>query len=245
MADFKTTSRWHSPRLEQEVLVARWGHYGTPVLIFPTAGGDGEEIERFLMIKVLQPLLDAGRIKVYCCDSVAGREMFREDASGVYVSAVHNRFQGFVRNEVVPAIRQDCESSDIEIIAAGASIGAFNALAVVCRYPDAFKTAICLSGTFDLVRFLHGPYSDDFYFSSPIHYLPGLEAGAQLEKLRERFILFAFGQGRWEDPEESWRMAKVLGSKGIPNRVDPWGPEYDHNWPTWREMLPKYLDDLA
>ena len=49
------------------------------------------------------------------------------------------------------------------------------------------------------------------------------------------------GEGRWEDPEQSWRMAHVLGSKGIPNRVDAWGKEFDHDWPTWRRMLPHYL----
>ena len=32
-----------------------------------------------------------------------------------------------------------------------------------------------------------------------------------------------------------------LGAKGIPNRVDPWGEHYDHDWPTWREMPPLYL----
>jgi esterase/lipase superfamily enzyme len=36
----------------------------------------------------------------------------------------------------------------------------------------------------------------------------------------------------------------VLGARGIPNRVDAWGPKYDHDWATWREMLPTYLDDL-
>jgi len=36
-----------------------------------------------------------------------------------------------------------------------------------------------------------------------------------------------------------------MGEKGIPNRVDPWGPEYDHDWPTWRRMLPHYLDQLT
>ncbi len=40
-------------------------------------------------------------------------------------------------------------------------------------------------------------------------------------------------------------MARVLGAKGIPNRVDPWGPEWHHDWETWREMLPKYLDKYA
>jgi len=64
-----------------------------------------------------------------------------------------------------------------------------------------------------------------------------------LDELRKRFILLAMGAGRAEDPSESWAMANALGSKGVPNRVDPWGPEWHHDWPTWRNMLPKYLDE--
>ena len=36
----KEVTRWYTRRLEQEVQLVRWGHYGTPVLLFPTAGGD-------------------------------------------------------------------------------------------------------------------------------------------------------------------------------------------------------------
>jgi len=36
-------SRWYTHRLYQEVRLSRWGHYGRPVLLFPTAGGDSEE----------------------------------------------------------------------------------------------------------------------------------------------------------------------------------------------------------
>jgi len=75
----KIIGRWHSERVEQEVALVRWGHFGAPVLLFPTAGGDAEEIERFLMIQVLAPLLDAGRIKIYSCDSVAGRAMVHQE----------------------------------------------------------------------------------------------------------------------------------------------------------------------
>ena len=53
------------------------------------------------------------------------------------------------------------------------------------------------------------------------------------------------GEGDYEDIGESWRMASALGKKGIPNRVDPWGPEWRHDWVTWRAMLPKYLDEFA
>jgi hypothetical protein len=31
----------------------------------------------------------------------------------------------------------------------------------------------------------------------------------------------------------------------VPNRVDDWGPEYDHDWPTWWQMLPEYLEQLT
>ena len=51
--------------------------------------------------------------------------------------------------------------------------------------------------------------------------------------------------GRAENMGESWAMTNVLGNKQIPNRVDPWGPEWHHDWPTWRAMLPKYLDELV
>ncbi len=48
---------------------------------------------------------------------------------------------------------------------ASASIGAFNAVALVCRYPDLFCTAVCMSGTYDLERCLGG-FTDDLYFAS-------------------------------------------------------------------------------
>jgi len=46
-------STWHSERLGCEATLARWGHYGQPVLVFPTAGGDAEEIERWQVIRAL------------------------------------------------------------------------------------------------------------------------------------------------------------------------------------------------
>lgn len=241
----KLVTHWHSQQLNQSVTIARWGTYGTPVLLFPTAGGDAEECERFLMVRVLTPLLEAGRIKLYACDSVAGRAWTSGEGSPAHRARVQNLFDSFIYQELVPAIRKDCESPDIEVITAGASIGAFNALASLCRHPDVFKTAICLSGTYDLSRWIGGEWSSDFYFASPLHFLPGLPEGEALEQLRKRFVLLATGEGQWEDPSESWRAASVLGSKGVPNRVDPWGPDYDHDWMTWRAMLPKYLEELA
>ncbi len=240
----KLRERWYSTRLQSDVTVARWGHHGKPVIVFPTAGGDAEEIERMGLVDSAGDFLEAGRAKIYSCDSVAGAAMLRGDGSARYRSALLNAFHDFVRNEMIPAIRLDCHSEDITVMTAGASIGAFNALALLCRFPEVVTHAIGMSGTYDLARFVGDDGGEDLYFATPMYFLPGLE-GSHLELLRTRYAILASGEGRWENIGESWRLAEVLGSKGIPNRVDPWGEDHDHDWVTWRDMLPTYLGQLT
>ncbi|MEZ5812632.1 MAG: alpha/beta hydrolase-fold protein [Rhizobiaceae bacterium] len=242
--EIKSSSRWHSDRVGQEVTLVRWGHWGQPVLLFPTAGGDAEEVDRMGVIGAIWPMIETGRIKVYSCDSVAGKALTEKRGSVEYRCRLLNGFEEFVAWEVIPAIRADCKNEEAEVIAAGASIGAFNAVAVACRYPDLFRAAIGMSGTFDIEGLLGFKGTEDFYFASPLLFLPGLE-GALLDRLRRRFVLMAYGEGRWENPSEAWRMAEVLGGKGVPNRVDVWGREWDHDWNTWRHMVPKYLSELV
>jgi esterase/lipase superfamily enzyme len=241
----KVVSRWFTPRLQREVTCVRYGHFGQPVLLFPTAGGDAEECERFKLLMALSPLIDAGRIKVYSCDSVSGRTWIDGKSSGAHRAAVQNQFDAYVYNEVVPAIRTDCRDKNVGVVATGASIGAFNAFAAICRHPDVFTHAICMSGTFDLSGWMNGEHTLDFHYSSPLHFLPNLADGPHIEQLRRRFVYFVVGEGRWESPEYSWRAASLLGSRGIPNRVDLWGKEWDHDWPSWRVWLPKYLDAIV
>jgi esterase/lipase superfamily enzyme len=236
-------SQWWSPRLECDLTVARWGYAGTPVLLFPTAGGDALEVERMQVIAAVLPLIEAGRARIYSMDSVAGRA-WAEKKPADYCSRLQNAFDACVVQEVVPAIRTDCADNEIEIVTAGASIGAFNAIASICRHPDLFKLAIAMSGSYDFERLLGIAVNEDFYFAAPLLFLPNLGNGPQLDTLRQRFVLLATGQGNYEYPADSWRMADVLGAKGVPNRVDAWGPEWHHDWPTWRQMLPQYLDEF-
>ena len=242
--DLRVSERWYSDRLQQDVTVVRWGLFGRPVLVFPSAGGDAGEIERHGLVDACGPLLADGRIKLYSVDSVAGQAMVSKAGSVEYRLWLLNQFHEFVRWEVVPAIHADLGGQPIDIITTGASIGAFNAVAALCRYPDVFGAAIGMSGTYRIDRFYNEAWNQDLYFSAPLQFLPGLE-GPQLERLRQRWIILASGEGEWEDVGESWRLADVLGAKGIPNRVDNWGPGWDHEWPTWRRMLPQYLHELV
>src|SRR5687767_11113776 len=165
----KATDKWYSERVKRQVTMCRWGSVGQPVLLFPTAGGDAEEVERWQMIQVLSPLLEQGKIKLYSCDSVAGRALVEREGHPKHRMWLQNEFHQYVKHEVVPAIRKDCKDPNIELWAAGMSFGAFHAVAVLCRFPDLFSRAAGISGTYDLKRFFEGaqPHDfDEYYFVS-------------------------------------------------------------------------------
>lgn len=245
----KRSEVWRSSFLAQEVQVARWGESGPPVLFFPTAGGDAEEVERHRMIAALAPLIESGRVQVFSCDSVPGRCWVSEEYASGHCSWVQNRFDEFLNQELAPYIRHLAEGRGLNgqgILATGASLGAFFALASVCRHPETFGHAICLSGKYDLEEFLDGEAMTlDFYYSSPLHFLPRLEDETHLSRLRSRYVRLVNGRGAWERPEYARRVARILEEKGVPHALDDWGPRWDHDWPSWRRALPHYLDQLT
>lgn len=237
---------WRSRFLHAEVTVARWGERGRPVLLFPTAGGDAEEVERFGMIAALAPLLAGGRLQVFSCDSVPGQCWLAESSSAARCSWLQNRFDEFVHAELAPWMDHLAGLGSAGAVVAGASLGAFHALAALCRHPELFGEAICLSGKYDLSPFLDGQaMSLDFYYSSPLHFLPAMDDEAHLQRLQRRFVRLVTGRGPWEKPQYARQVAALLAAKGVPHALDDWGPEWDHDWPSWRRALPRYLGELA
>jgi esterase/lipase superfamily enzyme len=218
--------------------MARWGHFGTPVLIFPTAGGDFEEIERFQLVAVLDGLIDGGRIKVYSVDAVAERAWLAANTSPQECISLQERYDSFLYEDVLQRIRSDCQNDRIEPILVGASLGAAAAVSTLCRHPDSFRAAIGLSGVFgSACECSHGSRPSG---REEAGYLATL-TGPQLERLRQRAIILGCGAGDYENPADSKRLADALGSKGIACRFDLWGPTHGHTWSTWRDMLPRLL----
>lgn len=226
---------WNSNHLLTRARVSRWGHYGTPVLLFPTAGGDVEEVERFQLIGALRALIDGGRIKVFSVDGIAARTWLQGTQSPERCVEVQNAYDTFIDGEVVPLIRRDCSSDTLEIVVAGAAIGAYNAIASLCRLPQVFRAAIALSGIFDLSKYLTSGFTPALTSVSPLHSLPNSP------DLRRRFAVLASGEGDYETPSESTQMARALQAAGIEHRLELWGRQFAHGWGTWREMLPRYL----
>src|SRR5262249_33623962 len=80
---------WTTPRLREPARMARWGPYGTPVLIFPTAGGDFQEIQRFHLVSALSELIERGRIKVYSIDGLCVRAWLAAKDTSPYDSFLY------------------------------------------------------------------------------------------------------------------------------------------------------------
>lgn len=240
----KRVEKWYSQRLECDTQLVRWGSFGVPLLLFPTAGGDAEEVERFFLIKQLEPFIHDGRLKVYSIESVAGRTWLTRKDNVAHCVWIQKQFDNYITQEVLPAIYHDCRVPNITLITAGASIGAFSSLLVLCRHPQLFSHAICMSGTYDIQKWMDGQWFDDFYYHSPLHFVPNMPEDETLARLQTRRVIIATGQGKYEDPAESWKVADALGKKGIPNRVDLWDPNWKHDWVTWRAMLPQYIQEV-
>jgi esterase/lipase superfamily enzyme len=94
-----------------------------------------------------------------------------------------------------------------------------------------------LSGVYDISPRYCGEDSAAF---SPLACLETLKA-PRLEQLRRRAIILGSGEGDYENPADSKRMADACTAKGIPCRLSLWGPSRDHTWATWREMLPRLV----
>jgi len=221
--------------------VAMYGHYGFALLLIPTAAADYLEYERFQLMDCLAPFIDEGKLKVFSIDSINNESWLNNSMEPYHKAIRHQQWNDYVFNEVVPFIRNNT-SQETLIFTCGASFGALHSMNLFLKRPDILNGVIAMSGVYDLTEYSKGFYSDDVYFNSPMHYMPNLADHGILEQIRKsQHIHILSGSGAYEDPGSSGRFAKILYDKGINYELDMWGPEWTHDWPTWRAMLPHYL----
>jgi esterase/lipase superfamily enzyme len=233
--------RWHSPRLGYEMGVAVFGHWGPPLLAFPTSHGDEWELQRNGMLEAIADFVDGGRVKVFCVGSNNHDSFLNSGAHPSQRSWRQRMFDEYIRDEVVPFIHGHCQSPGLAIATTGASLGGYHAANTLFRYPHLVKRCYALSGIYDLRQFMHGAYDDNFYFHNPVDYLANLTDPWYFEQYATCEIRLVTGTGPFEESRYTYAMSGVLARKGIPHHVDDWGPRGGHDWPYWRDQLREYL----
>ncbi len=235
---------WFSNHLGHDMHFKVYGHFGQPILVFPAQEGRYHDYEAFKMIQACSELIQAGRVKFICIDSVDWQTWTNKGVHPAERARRHGDYEKYVMNEVVPWIQNDTGLATTW--ATGCSMGALHATNFFLKRPDVFDGLIALSGLYSMQSFI-GDYGDDnTFYNSPLQYLPNLSDPWHLEHYRRAKIVFAVGQGNWEVEAiaDTQGMQQLLASKGIPAWFDYWGYDVPHDWTSWRKMMPYFLEKI-
>jgi esterase/lipase superfamily enzyme len=202
--------------------VIRYGHWGRPVLVFPSEQGKARDFEQNGMVDALSGLLDSGRLKLYCVDSYDAESWSNHGIPLEERARKHGRYESWILGDVVPWI----------------SLGAFHAANFALKHAEKFPLAMCFWNAW-------GERGAEVYFNNPMDYVGHLQ-GDHLDWLRGRIsLLLVCGQGQWEDTTGSLRstrqFAALLGRKGIRHELDLWGHDVPHDWPSWRAQVAHHM----
>ena len=175
--------RLPSKSMQRSVHLWCYGHFGPPVVVFPSAAGFAHEWQQQGMIDMLRPLLNAGKMKLYCPESNVAQAWTKKEGTLDERMEHHHRYEQFVLNELTAFIAEDCHLSDPPLQAIGCSLGAMYAANFALKYPKRFRRAICMSGRYLATELTKGEQSMDVYFNSPIAYVSNM-SGASLEQVQ-------------------------------------------------------------
>lgn len=232
--------------IDRGMTVVQYGHYGRPVLVFPSEAGRAWDFEANGMIDAIASLIDEGRIKVYCVDSLDA-DTWSDKSLPIEERALrHEIYTRWLTHAVVPHIHGDT-TAGAELITLGCSLGAYHAVHFSLQRADLAPLAIGLSGNYDVNLWgSWGDRGDATYFANPTDYVPNLH-GDHLDWLRDRLsVLLVVGQGAWETHPtralpSTVEFARICQEKGLRCELDLWGYEVSHDWEWWQRQLAHHL----
>lgn len=225
------------------------GHWGRPVLWFPTERGAPDDFADNGMLDAVRPAVDEGRITVFCVPSYDGESWSASWKPMAHRVAAHRAYEDWIIWRVVPSIRDRCGGRD-DVALAGPSMGAFHAVLFALRHAHVFGRAVGLSGNYDPWAWrAWGDDDEQTYLTSPLQFVRNL-SGGHLDHLRSRVALtLVVGSGMWEDTtganHSTRELAGLLAEQQLRHELHVWGSEWPHDWPSWRAQAAVYLPALG
>jgi len=241
-----TSVRLPVPGHDGDLAVVRYGSWGRPVLLFPSEGGSARDAEHNGMLDAVRSLVDAGRVSLFCVDSLDGWSWSHGDIPTEERARRGQTYTAWLSEMVLPWLLDQVGGGQ-EVITVGVSLGAYHAVHLTLQRADVAPLAIGLSGNYDPSTWNGwGELGDATYFANPTAYLANMEGG-HLQWVRSRVsVLLVVGQGAFEESptralSSTRAFADLLERKGIRHDLDVWGHDSAHDWPWWQRQLAHHL----
>jgi esterase/lipase superfamily enzyme len=209
------------------------GHWGHPILMFPSSYGSYTQNRDFGLNDTVMHFVDQGRIKLYNIETLDGWSFYAEHMSSENKIAHYEQYLQFMVQELIPKIQQDCHTHRVAV--AGCSFGGYHAGNIAFRFPDLVSHLFSMSGVFNIRNLT--PLSDDIriYFNCPDEFV------LNDESWKYNHMHVVLNTSDWDIClSRNQHMHQVLNSKGIAHWYDErkW---IEHDWPLWKMVFPEYI----
>jgi len=233
----------YSPAMGRDMECKVYGHAGRPVLFIPCQDGRFFDFEGFCMTDTWSPWIDGGKAMVFSIDT-ADKESWSDKGGDPYWRIRrYEQWISYITAEMVPFMRGMVNERNgwdgyPGVSVFGCSLGATHAANLFFRFPDLFDGMLALSGIYT-AEYGFGNYMDELvYLNSPVHYLANMPNDHPfLEEYRRHRGIICVGQGAWEEPDTTRRIAQLNAEKNMGLWVDFWGFDVNHDWPWWHKQV--------
>ncbi len=221
---------------DMEMLI--FGDSGAPVVAFPTSTGNYLEWEENGLIDILAEQIHLGYNQIFCVDSVMNKSLINKEIAPENRLTTQLQYECYILEEVLPFIKENNEH--FYIMSAGIELGAYHSLLFALKHPEEFNKTICISGDYDIRKYLDEYYDDTVYYNNPVDFIPNLNDPNilnQIENLDIRLVSYSSDPYR----ETTERMSQTLWMKMIEHRLDIWDLNTPGKLELWGEMLKTHI----
>lgn len=226
--------QYYSNTLGRNINLEITGHWGHPILMFPSSGGQFTQNRDFGLLDTVMDFVEAGKVKLYNVETIDLLSFYDDHMDTE--TKIHNYelYMQFLKLELIPYIQSECNTHRIGV--AGVSFGGYHAANTAFRFPDFVSHLIAMSAAFNIRSM--APLSDDIkiYYNCPDEFMKNEESW------KYHHMKIVLGTSDWDIClDKNKHMSNVLYEKGI----DHWYDEkkwISHDWPLWKMMFPEYLN---
>ena len=235
---------WYSSRVNRDMRIRIYGHYGMPVIAFPCQDKQSDDFSNNGMIDALTPLIESGRMKLFCLDANDDETVSLGHLNPGHAAYMLDQYHEYLIQEVLPFVYGKQGGYCLPYLV-GASMGGSHSANHFFRRPELFAGFISLSASYDLARFFPNYMDENVYNNSPVHYLSNMPGDHEYIQLyNQKRMIVCVGEGAFEylvRYTAIW-LENITREKNIHVEYNFWDGRSIHDWPSWRYQLPYFLD---